>query len=159
MASLVKQIENYINRLLDLSEHNCIEIQRADLAKIFMCVPSQINYVLSTRFNEANGYYIETRRGGGGYVRIMRVGLPADEDMHALLDKAKEKQVGQTEAERLLQRLYHEGLLTKREAEMLKAVLTKENLQLPEEQETALRGRALRMVLITLLREDLEENT
>ena len=70
--TLAAQIESYIKRLLALSADNSVELSRADLAQMFMCVPSQINYVLNTRFNTEAGYYIETRRGGSGYVRIWR---------------------------------------------------------------------------------------
>lgn len=50
-----------------------LEVQRSDLAERFHCVPSQINYVMSTRFSPENGYIVESRRGGGGYIRITRV--------------------------------------------------------------------------------------
>jgi len=49
------------------------ELQRCDLAHQFKCVPSQINYVISTRFSPEHGYIVESRRGGGGYIRITRV--------------------------------------------------------------------------------------
>lgn len=50
-----------------------LELQRNDLAERFHCVPSQINYVMSTRFSPEHGYIVESRRGGGGYIRITRV--------------------------------------------------------------------------------------
>ena len=50
-----------------------LELQRSDLAQRFNCVPSQINYVMSTRFSPEHGYIVESRRGGGGYIRITRV--------------------------------------------------------------------------------------
>ena len=57
------EIEAFIKELLEADEN--IEIQRNELAEHFNCVPSQINYVISTRFNPAQGYYVESRRGGG----------------------------------------------------------------------------------------------
>ena len=62
-----------IIRLLDESEVNTAEIQRNELASMIGCAPSQINYVLSSRFTPEHGYIIESRRGGGGYVKIKRV--------------------------------------------------------------------------------------
>jgi len=62
-----------ILRLLDESEQNTAEIQRNELAGIFGCAPSQINYVLSSRFTPEHGFVIESQRGGGGYIRIRRV--------------------------------------------------------------------------------------
>ncbi len=64
-----------INRMLDESSDNTAEIQRNDFASQIGCVPSQINYVLSSRFVPEHGYMVESRRGGGGYIRITRVRL------------------------------------------------------------------------------------
>ncbi len=64
-----------INRMLDESADNTAEIQRNDFASRLGCVPSQINYVLSSRFIPEHGYMVESRRGGGGYIRITRVNL------------------------------------------------------------------------------------
>jgi len=66
-------IASFINEALKESEGGIAELQRADLANRFNCVPSQINYVISTRFSPERGYIVESRRGGGGYIRIMRV--------------------------------------------------------------------------------------
>lgn len=68
-------IAEEINRLLDESSDNTAEIQRNDFASQIGCVPSQINYVLSSRFIPEQGYIVESRRGGGGYIRITRVRL------------------------------------------------------------------------------------
>jgi len=54
------------------------ELQRAELASRFNCVPSQINYVISTRFSPEHGYIVESRRGGGGYIRIKRVAMESE---------------------------------------------------------------------------------
>ncbi len=68
-------ITERIIRLLDESEDNIAEIQRNELAALIGCVPSQINYVLSSRFTPEHGYLIESRRGGGGYIKISRIHL------------------------------------------------------------------------------------
>ena len=58
----------------ELEDHGgALELQRSDLAQRFGCVPSQINYVMSTRFSPERGYIVESRRGGNGYIRITRV--------------------------------------------------------------------------------------
>ena len=64
-------IEEFIKELFE--DDNEIEIQRNDLAQKFNCVPSQINYVIATRFKPAQGYYVESRRGGGGHITIRKV--------------------------------------------------------------------------------------
>ena len=65
-------IARFIKEALD-SANGMAELQRVDLAERFDCVPSQINYVISTRFSPERGYLVESRRGGGGYIRITRV--------------------------------------------------------------------------------------
>ena len=65
-------IAGFIQQELDQAG-GALELQRADLAQRFNCVPSQINYVMSTRFSPEHGYIVESRRGGGGYIRITRV--------------------------------------------------------------------------------------
>ena len=66
-------IAGFLQDSLDEAENGVLEIQRSDLAKRFNCVPSQINYVMSTRFSPERGYIVESRRGGNGYIRITRV--------------------------------------------------------------------------------------
>ena len=67
-------IEEFIKELFDDGEE-AIEIQRNELAEHFNCVPSQINYVISTRFKPTQGYYVESRRGGGGHITITKVNI------------------------------------------------------------------------------------
>ena len=64
-------IESYLKRFLSESEQ--IEIKRSDIAERFDCVPSQVNYVINTRFTQAHGYQVESKRGGGGYIRIVKI--------------------------------------------------------------------------------------
>ena len=66
-------IANFLQESLDESDGGVLEVQRSDLAQRFNCVPSQINYVMSTRFSPEHGYIVESRRGGNGYIRITRV--------------------------------------------------------------------------------------
>ena len=66
-------IEKFIKELFN--EKDSIEIQRNELAEYFNCVPSQINYVISTRFSPERGYYVESRRGGGGNIKIKRIDI------------------------------------------------------------------------------------
>ncbi|NLL42916.1 MAG: CtsR family transcriptional regulator [Firmicutes bacterium] len=73
MSSLADHIEAYIKKMLRSSKTNSVELSRAQMADDFSCVPSQINYVLSTRFTLERGYIVESRRGGGGYIRVGRV--------------------------------------------------------------------------------------
>lgn len=67
------KIEAFIAELMKNEPEEWLELRRNELASIFGCVPSQINYVISTRFNPEHGYIVESRRGGGGYLRIKRI--------------------------------------------------------------------------------------
>ena len=69
---ITDMIAGFIQEALD-DAGGVLEMQRGDLAQRFGCVPSQINYVMSTRFSPEHGYIVESRRGGGGYIRITRV--------------------------------------------------------------------------------------
>ena len=67
------RIEAFITELFKNEQNDYLELGRNELAQIFNCVPSQINYVIQTRFNPARGYNVESRRGGGGYIRIYKI--------------------------------------------------------------------------------------
>ena len=94
------------------------ELQRRGLAERFSCVPSQINYVIETRFTPENGYLIESRRGGGGYIRIVRV---QDDKERMLLEAARSigGRLTQNECARLTRSFLSIGLLTQREGALL----------------------------------------
>ena len=107
MSSLSKQIEEYIKALLAQETAGVVEIQRNFLSEYFNCVPSQINYVLSTRFTPVQGYMVETRRGGGGFVRIVSLQLDEDDDLQDALTDAIGSQLTQNDCEGLTAYLYH----------------------------------------------------
>ena len=87
--SLTDRIEQYIKTLIERSETKQIEIQRMELAETFSCVPSQVTYVVATRFGPESGYLAESRRGGSGYMRIRKLDFyvvpPQEEDELAWL--------------------------------------------------------------------------
>ena len=71
-------IEAYLKEFLKHQEH--VEIKRSDIAEHFDCVPSQINYVIKTRFTQEHGYLVESKRGGGGYIRILKIEVLRSEE-------------------------------------------------------------------------------
>lgn len=119
-------IEAYIKALLD--QAGMAELKRSELADVFQVVPSQINYVIKTRFTESRGYIVESKRGGGGYIRIGKVQFS---DHHQMLQDLAAN-IGETISQQvfndILQMLYEEKLLTKREAQLLLATTSDEVL-------------------------------
>src|SRR5690625_2944551 len=73
MSNISDIIEAYLKKVLHSTGKNAIEIKRSEIADQFECVPSQINYVINTRFTTEKGYIVESKRGGGGYIRIIRL--------------------------------------------------------------------------------------
>lgn len=166
MVTLAKQIENYIKQMIEQSEEGFIDIRRSEMAGLFMCVPSQINYVLDTRFSNQQGYLVESRRGGGGFVRIIKLSVDGSENLLEMVNRADGKQVNQKNGEGLIDRLVEEELLTVREGSFIKAmvhsnifrdlreVVSEEKTANCCELEDAIRGRMLHAVLVNLLRTD-----
>ncbi len=76
-------IENFIRELFD--NENSVELRRNELALYFNCVPSQINYVISTRFTTERGYIVESRRGGGGHIKITRIAVGRNDAIRHVL--------------------------------------------------------------------------
>jgi len=153
--SLARRIEEYLKKLLHQQE--AIEIQRNELAEFFDCVPSQINYVLSTRFTPTNGYLVESRRGGGGFVRIIKISwsnLPNHLFENVFNELGAENSLEQWQAEGVLKRFYEEDLITKREYNLLKTIISRDTLVLDLPERDVVRGRILQAVLTCLCRQD-----
>ena len=125
------------------------ELQRAGLASRFNCVPSQINYVISTRFSPEHGYIVESRRGGGGYIRITRVAMePERLVMHTV--NAVGGRVDLNTAGALIGNLLHHQAITGKEAMMIMAAIGNNALRpVPPGDRDILRASILKQVLIS----------
>ncbi|HAG07189.1 MAG TPA: hypothetical protein DCL13_03350, partial [Peptococcaceae bacterium] len=121
-SSIADYIASYLRKLIEESPEGYIEIRRNDLAAQFRCVPSQITYVLSTRFNARTGFLVESRRGGGGYVRIVKLPVGVRSDQVRRLLEAVGPAISQREAEGVILRLREEEFITPREARLMLAV-------------------------------------
>ena len=124
VSNLANNIESYLKRLLDASPNAAIYVQRKEVASLFQCVPSQINYVLSTRFTSERGYVVESRRGGGGYLQIRRIDLDRAKvaRLLELLQEMPEDGFSSQDADDFIQRLMEARLVTRREGLLMKAV-------------------------------------
>ena len=151
MRNISDIIEQYLKSMLVESPEGLVEIQRNDLADRFSCVPSQINYVISTRFTLEKGYLVESKRGGGGYIRIQRIELPAQHILHTHLHHTIGDEISQTAAEGLIYQLEEARVLNRREAAIMKAAISRESLALKLPLRDQLRARVFKAMLIALL--------
>jgi transcriptional regulator of stress and heat shock response len=142
-------IENYLKKILQQSKSGVVELQRSELAELFQCVPSQINYVISTRFSTDHGYIVESKRGGGGYIRIRQVRLDEDEPLLRII-RSLGNAISQREAEGVIERLRRENIVTAREAVMLKAAVSRDSLYVDLPIRDEMRARLLTQMLMAL---------
>ncbi|ALC88435.1 CtsR family transcriptional regulator [Bacillus sp. FJAT-18017] len=150
MRNISDIIENYLKQVLELSDEDLVEIKRSEIADKFQCVPSQINYVINTRFTIERGYIVESKRGGGGYIRIMKV---QSNDHAHLLDHVLSiirDQVSQHAAEGVIYRLVEEDVITHREAKIMLSVIDRSILYIDLPYRDELRARMLKAMLTTL---------
>ena len=110
-------IEAYLKDVLHQKEQ--IEIRRSEIAKLFDCVPSQINYVINTRFTIQKGYLVESKRGGGGYIRIMKVQVLDEMDRLDSMIEIIGKSISERDSRSVVQTLYENEIITKREAKLM----------------------------------------
>lgn len=141
-------IAGFLQGSLDEAENGVLEIQRSDLAQRFNCVPSQINYVVSTRFSPERGYIVESRRGGNGYIRITRVQVDHGTLlMHVINSLGDELDFPSARA--ILGNLLHAGALDEVTAKMLLAAVSDKSLSAaPKEVRDRLRADILKNTLI-----------
>lgn len=146
-------IESYLKEILETT--NKIEIRRSEMANLFNCVPSQINYVINTRFTVPKGYKVESKRGGGGYIRIFKINLLSSSDYLQNLTEIVESKLSESEAKAVLEQLHGNHLITDREFRLLVSLFDAKSL-LPSENVSALRSQMMLSLLERLAYEELE---
>ena len=142
-------IAGFIGDMLD-ELGGTAEMQRSELANRFNCVPSQINYVISTRFSPEHGYIVESRRGGGGYIRITRVEMePERLIMHTV--NAVGARVDLSTAAALIANLRQGGAVSEAHARLILSAIGNSALRpvQPDERDI-LRASILKQILINI---------
>lgn len=150
MSSMSDIIERYLKQILHSNDKKMVEIKRSELADLFQCVPSQINYVINTRFTAEKGYMIESKRGGGGYIRIFRI---EHKDEFKLIDeliKMINPKISQQRAMDVLERLAEKKVITRREQKLIMSAIDRDTLGVALPLRDELRARILTSVLTTL---------
>lgn len=149
MGSLADEIERFLRELLEEAPPEGMELKRNALAARFGCAPSQINYVLATRFSPERGYLVETRRGGGGYIRIRRLPKASLQTWIVFVQNQIGPDISARGAEHLIERAVEEGLITVREAALIQTVLDR-TADFWRDRQDELRAAILRDMLIAL---------
>ncbi len=148
--TLSDQIAGVIENMI-LEGGGAIIVQRNTLAERIGCVPSQINYVITSRFTPERGYVIESRRGGGGYIRIVKKQMGRNDYLmhffHAVGDELKAD-----EAAVYAKNLCGSGIITEREAHIIESVTSSGALSSVEpEKRNSLRADIFRHILLSLM--------
>lgn len=138
-------IEAYLKEYLKANAH--LEIKRSDIADHFDCVPSQINYVIKTRFTQEKGYQVESKRGGGGYIRILKIQVADEIDqINHMIDLVGEK-ISQRNGIHIIETLIEQEIISKREATLILSVIEKSVLHTISEHEQQARALLLKTFL------------
>ncbi|MDT2814830.1 CtsR family transcriptional regulator [Vagococcus carniphilus] len=119
-------IETYLKEILEINQE--IEIRRSEMANLFDCVPSQINYVIKTRFTVPQGYKVESKRGGGGYIRIIKIDFLQQGNYLMHLADSVGSELTESEAFAMLKQLYVSEIINLREKELLATLLSNKPL-------------------------------
>ena len=148
MASRSDIIEQFI--LKTLSSEPFIELSRNDLAKFFACAPSQINYVLNTRFTVNNGYVIESVRGGAGFIKVTRL-ANNQANMQNLLNLCSDP-LAELDGNQILDNLHSRKLLSMAETQVLKRAISTKALNNPLNMEDTIRANILKEIIIEIMK-------
>lgn len=151
LARLSDIIEEFLKQSMREMD-GIIEIQRNELAVQFNCVPSQINYVIDTRFTSERGYMVESRRGGGGSIRIRRVDMkrPSSYLMHAI--NSLGTGISQQAADSFIRNFTDYDIIHEDQAILMKAAMSDKALGIAENPERdMIRARILKNMLMSLV--------
>lgn len=141
-------IEEFIKSLFGTDDF--IEIQRNELAEYFNCVPSQINYVISTRFGANQGYYVESKRGGGGHIRIKKINITKSNYLMHIITNIGEK-ISSNEVDIFISNFISYNVITKKEAKLLKVATSDNVLIVPQELRDKIRANIFKNMLLNLV--------
>ncbi|MBR6509083.1 MAG: CtsR family transcriptional regulator [Clostridia bacterium] len=144
-------ITKEIIKMLNESEENIAEIQRNEFAGLIGCVPSQINYVLSSRFTPEHGYIIESRRGGGGYIRIKRVMLNSSSALMHIINSIGDS-IDSMTTRIVIENCLESGLISRKEAKIMAAAVSESVMQsVPPILKENVRAVILKQMLLSVI--------
>lgn len=150
MSTISDIIEAFI--LEQLADTDYINLSRNELANFFNCAPSQINYVLSTRFTAPKGFLVESHRGGGGYIKLAKINLDKNEYINELISDILVQDIEYNESLQILSNLVDMNIISEETATVLSYALSSKALAMPIKIENKQRSNILKNILINILR-------
>ncbi|MFR8103778.1 MAG: CtsR family transcriptional regulator [Clostridia bacterium] len=142
-------IEEFIKDMFN-EKNDLIEIQRNDLAERFNCVPSQINYVIATRFKPSQGYYVESKRGGGGHITIKKINVTKSNYFMHIINSIGDR-ITAKEVDIFISNFLSYAMINEIEAKLLKVATSDNVLIVPQNTKDELRANIFKNMLLNLI--------
>ncbi|MDU1323388.1 MAG: CtsR family transcriptional regulator [Clostridium botulinum] len=151
VARLSDIIEDFIKEMFEENNESELQIKRNELANYFSCAPSQINYVLTTRFTEDKGYYIESKRGGGGCIIIRRIEFTNNKNLKELIVDRIGNSITYDNAINIIDGLVEMAVITEREAIIMKIAINDRVFGNIDISKNMLRANILKNIIMVII--------
>ncbi|MGO5064372.1 CtsR family transcriptional regulator [Clostridium sporogenes] len=151
MARLSDIIEDFIKEMFQENNESELQIGRNELANYFSCAPSQINYVLTTRFTEDKGYYIESKRGGGGCIIIRRIEFTNNKNLKEIIVDKIGNSITYDNAINIIHGLMETNVITEREAIIMKIAINDRVFGNIDIRKNMLRANILKNIIMVII--------
>ncbi|AJA49762.1 transcriptional regulator CtsR [Clostridium pasteurianum DSM 525 = ATCC 6013] len=151
MIRLSDIIESFIKEMMAEADKNELEIQRNELANQFSCAPSQINYVLTTRFTTEKGYYIESKRGGGGCIRIKKIEYIENKPLADVIIEKIGNNITYSKGVQIIEALKDADIISNREVNILKLAINDRTLSIVNDLRNKVRAEILKATIVAIM--------
>jgi len=151
MIRLSDIIESFIKEMMAEADKNELEIQRNELANQFSCAPSQINYVLTTRFTTEKGYYIESKRGGGGCIRIKKIEYIENKPLADVIIEKIGNNITYSRGVQIIEALKDADIISNREVNILKLAINDRTLSIVNDLRNKVRAEILKATIVAIM--------
>ncbi|OOO61327.1 CtsR family transcriptional regulator [Clostridium tepidum] len=151
MARLSDIIEDFIKEMFKENNESELQIRRNELANYFSCAPSQINYVLTTRFTEDKGYYIESKRGGGGCIIIKRIKFTNNKNLKEIIMDKIGNSITYDNAINIIHGLVETDVITEREGIIMKIAINDRVFGNVDINKNMLRANILKNIIMVII--------
>lgn len=150
MANISESIEQFI--IATMGDSDFVDISRNSLAEYFSCAPSQINYVLDTRFTVDRGFVKESKRGGGGFIKISKIkNSDKNSYLNGLVFESVGEDLSQKRMVQILEKLISDEYISRRESDFIEVMLSDESLSMPFTIKDKVRAKAFKNFLLKLM--------